>query len=178
MLVTNPKNFKTITLCSSSITISELLSHENIRREEIDLPGTRCFLLHNLLNKDECKVTSNSSIHFTSFFFNCNISSSITFPSLSRHNLCKQFKENYHNNDRVLVLSESQASILWERIEPCEEVDVLRLSLFLSLSRVLDILRVRPMCFGNGGTWKSIKLNECFKFGKYYSSGHFREAYV
>src|SRR4051794_1678021 len=36
-----------------------------------------------------------------------------------------------------------------------------------------DVMRVRPMCFGNGGTWKPIRLNECFKFGRYPRGGHF-----
>jgi len=36
-----------------------------------------------------------------------------------------------------------------------------------------DIMRVRPVCFGNGGTWKPTRLNECFKFGKYVPGGHF-----
>ena len=29
------------------------------------------------------------------------------------------------------------------------------------------------MCFGNEGTWKPTRLNECFKFGKYLPGGHF-----
>ena len=36
-----------------------------------------------------------------------------------------------------------------------------------------DVIRVRPIGFGNEGTWRPIRLNECIKIVKYTSGGHF-----
>ena len=56
-------------------------------------------------------------------------------------------------------MSEELADCLWKRIAPMLNRD--------------DIIRVRPIGFGNGGTWKPIRLNECWKFGRYKEGNHF-----
>ncbi|KAL6059672.1 Fe2OG dioxygenase domain-containing protein [Balamuthia mandrillaris] len=56
-------------------------------------------------------------------------------------------------------MSKPLADLLWDRIEP-----------FFTRR---DVLRIRPVGFGNEGTWKPTRLNECFKFSKYSPGGHF-----
>jgi len=61
--------------------------------------------------------------------------------------------------ERLLVLSDDLAENLWRRVSPMMNRD--------------DILRVRPIGFGNGGIWKPVRLNECFKFGRYQEGTFF-----
>ena len=63
------------------------------------------------------------------------------------------FPPEYRCNDRVLAICPPLADCLWKRIEA-------------HLSR-REVIRVRPIGFGNEGTWKPFRLNECCKFGKY-----------
>jgi hypothetical protein len=101
----------------------------------------RVFQLHNLLSKAECDHYIGET------------------ERVGYRDLSKTFDAKYRSNDRVLVLDESLADSLWNRIR-------------IMLNRS-DIIRVRPMCFGNGGTWKPTRLNECFKFNRYKAGGHF-----
>ena len=73
--------------------------------------------------------------------------------------LADQFPSYYRINDRVLTLSHEMADAIFNRIEPL-------------LTRN-DVIRVRPIGFGNEGTWRPIRLNECIKIMKYTSGGHF-----
>jgi hypothetical protein len=73
--------------------------------------------------------------------------------------LTAEFADDYRSSQRILVLSPQLSDLLWRRMSP-------------QLHRS-DVIRVRPMCFGNGGTWKPSRLNECFKFGKYQQKQHF-----
>eukprot|EP01091_Cochliopodium_minus_P009855 TRINITY_DN2520_c0_g1_i1.p1 TRINITY_DN2520_c0_g1~~TRINITY_DN2520_c0_g1_i1.p1 ORF type:complete len:550 (-),score=139.63 TRINITY_DN2520_c0_g1_i1:318-1967(-) len=73
--------------------------------------------------------------------------------------LKNEFDKSYRSNDRSLVLSEKLAEILWERMKPCFDEN--------------DFVCVRPMGFGNQGIWKPVRLNECFKFGRYKKGNHF-----
>ena len=109
--------------------------HPDLVREDLEVPGSRCFLLHGLLTPAECEhyVTETEKIGYSDL--------SDLFPS------------DYRSNDRVLSICEPLVEELWRRIEP-------------SLTRK-EVVRVRPIGFGNGGTWKPFRLNECCKFGKY-----------
>ena len=73
--------------------------------------------------------------------------------------LADQFPSYYRINDRVLTLSFEMADAIFARMEPL-------------LTRN-DVIRIRPIGFGNEGTWRPIRLNECFKIMKYTSGGHF-----
>ncbi len=63
------------------------------------------------------------------------------------------FPTDYRSNDRVLSICDPLADELWKRIEP--------------LITRKEVISVRPMGFGNEGTWKPFRLNECCKFGRY-----------
>ena len=63
------------------------------------------------------------------------------------------FPAEYRSNDRVLSINQELVDALWVRLEP-----------FLTRR---EVVRVRPMGFGNEGTWKPFRLNECCKFGRY-----------
>lgn len=63
------------------------------------------------------------------------------------------FPTDYRSNDRVLSICDPLADELWNRIEP--------------LITRKEVIRVRPMGFGNEGTWKPFRVNECCKFGRY-----------
>ena len=73
--------------------------------------------------------------------------------------LADEFPSHYRINDRVLTLSQEMADALFARMEPL-------------LTRS-DVIRIRPIGFGNEGTWRPIRLNECIKIMKYTSGGHF-----
>ena len=73
--------------------------------------------------------------------------------------LSSKFPAYYRVNDRVLTLSHEIANALFSRITPL-------------LTRH-DVIRIRPIGFGNEGTWRPIRLNECIKIMKYSSGGHF-----
>ena len=63
------------------------------------------------------------------------------------------FPPEYRNNDRVLSICEPLVEALWGRLQH-------------HLTRS-EVIRIRPIGFGNEGTWKPFRLNECCKFGKY-----------
>ena len=63
------------------------------------------------------------------------------------------FPPDYRSNDRVLSICQPLVDTLWARLQG-------------HLTR-REVLRIRPIGFGNEGTWKPIRLNECCKFGKY-----------
>ena len=73
--------------------------------------------------------------------------------------LSNKFPAYYRVNDRVLTLSHEIADAIFSRIEPL-------------LTRH-DVIRIRPIGFGNEGSWRPIRLNECIKIMKYSSGGHF-----
>jgi hypothetical protein len=131
MLTTSQKNFRDIKDC-----VSVLEAHTNVQRKDIELgPGSRCFLLHGLLTREECH-------------FYIEETERVGFSSLS-----DLFDSEYRSNNRLLSISDNLAEGLYRRLEP-------------HLER-RDIVRIRPVGFGNEGTWKPHRLNECFKFGKY-----------
>ena len=117
-----------------------ILSGDNTRatavsREDLPVPGSRCFLLHNLLTPEEC-------LHYIE-----------ETERVGYSDLSQLFSSNYRSNDRVLSLCQPLVDCLWERIQP-------------HLTR-REVIRVRPIGFGNQGTWKPFRLNECCKFGRY-----------
>ena len=63
------------------------------------------------------------------------------------------FPPEYRSNDRVLSICQPLVDTLWKRLNP-------------NLTRG-EVIRIRPIGFGNEGTWKPFRLNECCKFGKY-----------
>ena len=63
------------------------------------------------------------------------------------------FPPEYRSNDRVLSICQPLVDTLWNRLQP-------------HLTRS-EVIRIRPIGFGNEGTWKPFRLNECCKFGKY-----------
>lgn len=132
MLTTAEKNFKELGHCD---TILKETQTDNVSRQDLDVPGSRCFLLHNLLTTEECRhyIAETERIGYS--------------------DLSEVFPPDYRSNDRLLSLSEPLVSCLWRRIEP-----------FLTRR---EVVRVRPIGFGNEGTWKPIRLNECCKFGRY-----------
>ncbi len=131
MLTTTPKNFQELQHCE---TVLKGVVPE-ITRQDLDVRGARCFLLHGLLTADECQhyVAETERIGYS--------------------DLSGVFPPEYRSNDRILTLSEPLVEGLWRRIEPL-------------LSR-REVIRVRPIGFGNEGTWKPFRLNECCKFGRY-----------
>ena len=139
MLTTSQKNFRDVqhppSILSSSSTPSE------ITREDLDVPGARCFLLHSLLSSDECR-------HYV------QVTEKIGYSDLSG-----LFPPEYRSNERVLAICQPLVDCLWTRLQP-------------HLSRK-EVVCVRPIGFGNEGTWKPFRLNECCKFGKYKYVGRY-----
>ena len=138
MLTTSQKNFKNINDCTSVLASNyrQTCTDINIQRKDIELgAGSRCFLLHGLLTREECR-------------FYIEETERVGYSSLS-----DLFDSEYRSNDRLLSISEELAEGLYRRLEPYLERR--------------DIVRIRPVGFGNEGTWKPHRLNECFKFGKY-----------
>ena len=132
MLTTAQKNFKKVCHCQSILACEV---PDNITRQELNVPGSRCFVLHNLLTAEECShyIQETERIGYS--------------------DLSGLFPAEYRSNDRLLSLCEQLVDCLWKRIEP-----------FLTRR---EVIRVRPIGFGNEGTWKPFRLNECCKFGKY-----------
>jgi hypothetical protein len=54
ILVTNANNYKHIEVLSCASP--SLQTFSSVVREDLNIPGTRCFLLHNLLSPEECSV--------------------------------------------------------------------------------------------------------------------------
>ena len=135
MLTTSQKNFKRLNHCKTITSQSNTQRRCTITREDVSLPGSRCFLLHGLLTAEECRfyVDETERVGYSS--------------------LANLFETEYRSNDRLLSISEELAAGIYRRLEPYLERR--------------DILRIRPVGFGNQGTWKPRRLNECFKFGKY-----------
>ena len=132
MLTTAQKNFQDVHHCDSILHGD---TTENINREELDVPGARCFLLHGLLAPNECQ-------HYIS-----------ETERIGYSDLSGLFPSDYRSNDRVLAICKPLVECLWRRIEPY-------------LTR-REVIRIRPVGFGNEGTWKPFRLNECCKFGRY-----------
>lgn len=74
-------------------------------------------------------------------------------------NLVKEFDPTFRNNERVMVKSQELSDIMWKRISPYFRRD--------------DIFRLIPIGFGNEGTWRPYRVNECIKFSKYLSGNYF-----
>ena len=132
MLTTAQKNFKDVRHCDSVLSCK---IPENTSRQDLNVPGSRCFLLHDLLTEEECRhyIKETERIGYS--------------------DLSDVFPADYRSNDRVLAICEPLTECLWKRVEP-----------FLTRR---EVIRVRPMGFGNDGTWKPFRLNECCKFGRY-----------
>ena len=132
MLTTAQKNFREVKHCASILSLSLA---PNTTREELNVPGARCFLLHGLLTPKECDYYIKET------------------ERIGYSDLSGLFRPEYRSNDRVLAICQPLVDCLWKRIEP-------------HISRK-EVVRVRPIGFGNEGTWKPFRLNECCKFGKY-----------
>ena len=132
MLTTAKKNLRTVRDCS---TIQSCYLPSDITREELDVPGSRCFLLHSVLTPDECAHYIQET------------------EQVGYEDLTRLFPVKYRSNDRVLSICNPLVECLWRRIEPL-------------LTRK-EVICIRPVGFGNEGTWKPFRLNECCKFGKY-----------
>ncbi|KAL5486916.1 hypothetical protein EMCRGX_G019456 [Ephydatia muelleri] len=138
MLTTAQKNFRTVKDCP---TIESGYLPPDITREELNVPGSRCFLLHSVLTPEECA----HYIHET--------------EQVGYEDLTRLFPVEYRSNDRVLSICKPLVECLWRRIEP-------------HLTRK-EVICIRPVGFGNEGTWRPSRLNECCKFGKYKCGAHF-----
>ncbi|KAL5486910.1 hypothetical protein EMCRGX_G019450 [Ephydatia muelleri] len=138
MLTTAQKNFRTVKDCP---TIESCYLPPNTTREELNVPGSRCFLLHSVLTPEECA----HYIHET--------------EQVGYEDLTRLFPVEYRSNDRVLSICKPLVECLWRRIEP-------------HLTR-REVICIRPVGFGNEGTWRPSRLNECCKFGKYKCGAHF-----
>lgn len=132
MLTTASKNFKTVKDCP---TVQSGYVPPEIVREDLNVPGSRCFLLHSLLTPEECM----HYIHET--------------EQVGYEDLTRLFPVKYRSNDRILSICEPLVECLWKRIEPY-------------LTR-REVVCIRPVGFGNEGTWRPVRLNECCKFEKY-----------
>ena len=132
MLVTAQKNFRTVDDCP---TIQSCYLLPDITREELDVPGTRCFLLRSVLTSEECAHYIRET------------------EDVGCVDLTNYFPVKYRSNDRVLSVCNSLVECLWRRMEP-----------FLTFK---EVIYIRPVGFGNEGTWEPSRLNEICKFGKY-----------
>lgn len=132
MLTTSQKNFRDVQHPPSILSPS---SDSSITREDLDVRGSRCFLLHSLLTPEECRhyIKDTERIGYS--------------------DLLDLFPPEYRNNDRVLSICQRLVDKLWARLQH-------------HLTR-REVIRIRPIGFGNEGTWKPFRLNECCKFGKY-----------
>jgi hypothetical protein len=112
MLTTSQKNFKTLKHCPSLVRGQLPDCTGTVRsaqRENIDLPGSRCFLLHGLLTPEECA-------------FYVEETERVGYSTLS-----DLFKSEYRSNDRLLSISEELADGLYERLEShLERRDIIR----------------------------------------------------
>ena len=134
MLTTSQKNFRDVRHPPSILSPADG-SESAITREELNVRGARCFLLHSLLSPDECRhyIEDTERIGYS--------------------DLLDLFQPEYRSNDRVLAVCQPLVDRLWARLQH-------------HLSR-REVIRIRPIGFGNEGTWKPFRLNECCKFGKY-----------
>ena len=132
MLTTAQKNFRDVQHPPS--ILSQTVPPKTTR-EELNVPGARCFLLRSLLTPEECRYYVKET------------------ERIGYSDLSALFPREYRSNERVLAICQPLVECLWTRLQP-------------HLSR-REVIRVRPIGFGNEGTWKPFRLNECCKFGKY-----------
>ncbi|KAL5486913.1 hypothetical protein EMCRGX_G019453 [Ephydatia muelleri] len=83
MLTTAQKNFRMVKDCP---TIESCYLPPNVMREELNVPGSRCFLLHSILTPEECV----HYIHET--------------EQVGYEDLTRLFPVEYHSNDLVLSI--------------------------------------------------------------------------
>ena len=133
MLTTSQKNFRDVQHPGSILSGST--GGPAVTREDLNMRGARCFLLHSLLSPEECRhyIEDTERIGYS--------------------DLLDLFPPEYRSNDRVLSICQPLVDTLWARLQG-------------HLTR-REVIRVRPVGFGNEGTWKPFRLNECCKFGKY-----------
>ena len=74
--------------------------------------------------------------------------------------LTRQFEKEYRGAETILVLDEQMADSVWKRVQQTLKDE--------------DLLLIKPMGFGNEGTWKASRLNQCFKFSKYVEGTCFK----
>lgn len=132
MLTTSQKNFRDVKHPQSILSPGR---PPKTTREDLNVPGARCFLLHSLLSSEEC-------CHYVK-----------ETEKIGYSDLSGLFPPEYRSNERVLAICQPLVDCLWKRLQP-------------HLSRK-EVIRIRPVGFGNEGTWKPFRLNECCKFGKY-----------
>ena len=131
MLTTSLKNFRDVHHPPSVLSIAP----SGTTREDLNVRGARCFLVHSLLSPDECRhyIEDTERIGYS--------------------DLLDLFPPEYRSNERVLGICQPLVDCLWSRLQQ-------------HLTRK-EVIRIRPVGFGNEGTWKPVRLNECCKFGKY-----------
>lgn len=98
--------------------------HRKVTREEVDLltqPSSRCFLLSDVLGAEECAELIEAA----------ECAGSDGGPEAGWEMLARLFPTDYRGGDRLLVMDEQLAQLLWLRIKP-------------ALTRN-DVLRVRPI---------------------------------
>lgn len=135
-------------------TDSELSTKTKMERQEVDLgpsSNARCFILTDVLTPTECARLIHAAKRAAT---NDRQDGGGGWEKLSR-----LFASEYRGGDRLLVMDEPLAHELWQRIKP-------------GLTRD-DVLRVRPIGFGNAGTWRPFRLNECLKLVRYKPGDHF-----
>ena len=135
MLTTSQKNFRDVRHPPSILSPGSGPPAAAITRQDLNVRGARCFLLHSLLSPEECRhyIEDTERIGYS--------------------DLLDLFPPEYRSNDRVLAICEPLVEALWGRLQH-------------HLTR-REVIRIRPIGFGNEGTWKPFRLNECCKFGKY-----------
>ena len=152
-----------------------------MERQEVDLgplSNARCFILSDVFTPTECARLIHAAERAAAAT-NDGQDGGGGWEKLSR-----LFASEYRGGDRLLVMDEPLADNLWQRIKP-------------GLTRD-DVLRVRPIgtnhpfrvCyapmassggsrslvrpgFGNAGTWRPFRLNECLKLVRYKPGDHF-----
>eukprot|EP01091_Cochliopodium_minus_P016899 TRINITY_DN6476_c0_g1_i1.p1 TRINITY_DN6476_c0_g1~~TRINITY_DN6476_c0_g1_i1.p1 ORF type:complete len:1102 (-),score=264.92 TRINITY_DN6476_c0_g1_i1:14-3127(-) len=74
--------------------------------------------------------------------------------------LSMQFEKEYRGSHTILVIDEDLSTGVWKRLQKCFTEE--------------DLLLIKPVGFGNEGTWKVRGLNQCFKFSKYEEGACFQ----
>eukprot|EP01100_Stratorugosa_tubuloviscum_P011833 TRINITY_DN5371_c0_g2_i2.p1 TRINITY_DN5371_c0_g2~~TRINITY_DN5371_c0_g2_i2.p1 ORF type:complete len:244 (-),score=70.41 TRINITY_DN5371_c0_g2_i2:286-1017(-) len=150
------QNTKIFDLCKNKLDLN--LNERSVQCYKTDLvevcPITKpCFLLHNLLSKDECKTI-------------IQIGETLTFDDAESY--CHMYRDRL--NDRILTDDPELANFLFERAKPF-------------LPSTGGECRLRSFPFNDFTNWKVSKLNCRFRFCRYkpghffgaHTDGSFRE---
>ncbi len=151
----------------------------------IDDHNAHCFLLPDLLSREECQYL-------------IKVSESYGYSSLE-----SEYPSNYRNSERVIVLSEVWKSWIWKRFQARLNHRKNPSSTTAAENHVFDEKinenhenlengektsenqgnnnkqsgfnwHVKPFGFDNSGHWRCVGLNECFRFSKYEKEQYFK----